>query len=174
MFTFADTAGLDKCGVEVPLPEYNGLGVTAYTASARKKGAPVYFTFSATAGQELTATTPASHVNVAVGYAYDNIAAGAIGLFVTAGFCVPILVETATARAAGIVMEVLDSGTYCVYADATTTIMTTVDAFVVLQEEITAAEVTAQAAAGTTNFLKNCLVLPNVPFTGVAAYKTIT
>jgi hypothetical protein len=161
------TAGLDKCGIEVSLPEYDGTGITAYTATARAKGAPVYFTITYTAGQEVTATTPATATNVVLGWAYDDIAAGKIGIFVTAGKMVPILVYAQTALAAGEVIEVINGGVYGIDMGSTT-----LDASgaAIVQEALTSAEVTVNAAASTASVLKKCLVVPG--YTGITAIST--
>jgi hypothetical protein len=172
MFTRANTAGLDKCGVEVPLPEYQGKGVTAYTAGARAKGQPVYFTFTATAGQELTAATPTTITYVAMGWAYDAVAAGKIGLFVISGINVPILVSVGSAIAAGECLEVITGGTYAIDQGGTT-VMGDASVVAVLQEAVTAAEVTAYAALSVTNVLKKSLVIPNTSFMAVAAAKEV-
>ena len=164
MFSKMNTAGLDVCGVEVPLPQYNGTGLTAYTASARAKGAPVYFVNGYTVGQELVATTPLTGTLLKVGWALEPVAAGAIGIFVTAGFQVPILVYAQTALAVGRCLHVITAGTY-----ATDQGSSTIDATAValVQEALSAAEVIVNAAAGTTSVLKKCVIL--TPYCGITA-----
>jgi hypothetical protein len=172
MFTNKKTAGLDVCGIEVDLPEYNGKGITAYSASARAKGAPVYFVITATAGQEVTATTPATATHVKIGWAYDNYAAGSIGIYVTSGFDVPILVYAQTALAAGRVIEVINSGTYGIDQGGSTLDAT---GLAMVREALTSAEATANATASTTSVLKKCLIVPGYTgITAITAWGTIS
>ncbi len=154
------TAGLDQCGMLVPIPKYNGMAIAAYSASARAKGAPIYLVFGYTSGQQVVATTPVTNTYSIIGFAIEAIGAAQIGLYVISGINVPCLVDDTSALAAGECLEVINGGTYLIDQGGTTVSPITVHA--VLEEAMTEAE------GGGSAILKNCMVPPSFPYKTIA------
>jgi hypothetical protein len=154
------TAGLDKCGVLVPMSQYDGTAITAYSATARAKGEPVYMVFGYTSGQEVVATDPATATYCIIGFAVDVVSAGSIGLYLIAGKHFPALVDDTATLSANDSLEVINGGTYLIDQGGTGHTVITVHA--VLEEAVTAAE------GGGSPVLKNVMVPPSFPYKTIA------
>ena len=154
------TAGLDKCGQIVQLPEYSGMAVTAYTASARADGQPIYLVYGYTAGQEVVATTAATATYVQIAFAVGAVAAGKIGLFLVSGKNFPGLVSDVGTMAVGRCLEVINAGTSLIDMGSSTVAPITTHA--ILEEAVTADENDGSPV------LKNIMVPPNFPYKTIA------
>lgn len=112
MLNHQGTAGLDKCGSVVQLPDKQGEAVAAYVVSAVAQGLPLLLTYTQTEGREVTGIAPATMAfNVRVGVALEAIAAGKIGLVQISGLAECLCDETG-ALSAGRCMRVIDAATY--------------------------------------------------------------
>ena len=160
MLIHQDVSGVDKCGVVVSLPRYSGMAVSAYSASARAKGAPVFLVYGYTAGQEVVATTPTTTTRCEIGFAVDAVAAGKIGLFLVSGKNFPALIDDTSDVALGRCLEVITAGVSLIDAGTSTYAALTVHA--ILEEAVTAAE------GGGSPVLKNVMVPPSHPYKTIA------
>lgn len=157
---FQLVAGNDKCGVVSPVPEFDGLAMTAYSATARAEGEPVYFVFGYTAGQEVVATDAATATYAIIGFAMEAVAAGEIAQYLISGKNFPALVDDSATLSANDSLEVIDGGTYLIDQGGTGHTVITVHA--ILEEAVTADE------NDGSPILKEVTVPPSFPYKTIA------